>query len=93
MLLTEDQAKDKRCCGPDDCGVRRPLQSIERYCIGSACMAWRLAGLEYEYVDAEGAAGPPPGEGWVFGPREHSARSAWKRQRPRRGYCGLAGQP
>lgn len=46
MLLTEEQATEKRCCGPDGCGfvrVSTGLPTIVRYCIASQCMAWRQA--------------------------------------------------
>jgi hypothetical protein len=48
--MTEAEAKKKRCCGPDGCGEKRntqlgaephPMAPKQRYCIGSACMAWR----------------------------------------------------
>jgi hypothetical protein len=42
--MTEDEAKQKRCCGPEGCGFTDPRQDDclngERWCIGSACMAW-----------------------------------------------------
>lgn len=54
MVLTESEAKTKRCCGPEGCGVpnltaeeRKILQGggsaifLTRMCIGSLCMAWR----------------------------------------------------
>lgn len=42
-MLTESEARTKRCCGPDGCGadVRQNGRVSERFCIGSACMAWR----------------------------------------------------
>lgn len=48
MLLTENEAKEKRCCGPVGCG-RKPSAALtsasdDRFCIGSACMGWRWAG-------------------------------------------------
>ena len=54
-MLTEDEAKTKLCVGPPGCGRRRLVHSVQhcdgsadtntygedRYCAGSACMAWR----------------------------------------------------
>lgn len=43
--MTEDEAKLMRCCGPEGCGVvGNPDYEggpCSRWCIGSACMAWR----------------------------------------------------
>lgn len=44
--MTENDAKDTRCCGPNGCGEVRDSgrgspANQERYCVGSACMAWR----------------------------------------------------
>lgn len=36
-MQTENDAKDKRCCGPESCGAGT---NKGRFCIGSACMAW-----------------------------------------------------
>ena len=37
-VMTEDQAIQKRCCGPENCGN---LDSDGvRWCNGSVCMAW-----------------------------------------------------
>jgi hypothetical protein len=47
MSVTEEQAKEKRCCGPEGCGGSLYLhksKSDERWCIGSLCMAWRHVG-------------------------------------------------
>ncbi len=43
--MTEEEAKAKRCCGPMGCGSAAPGTTDHadgvRFCIGSACMAWR----------------------------------------------------
>jgi len=51
--MTEDEAKIKRCCGPEGCGKPDGYDSVHnatseflmkvprRYCIGSMCMAWQ----------------------------------------------------
>ena len=38
MIVTEKEAKNKRCCGPDGCGDKPAIGP--RLCIGSYCMAW-----------------------------------------------------
>ena len=42
--MTEDEAKKKRCCGPQYCGHgRRNTDDIyDMWCVGSLCMAWRV---------------------------------------------------
>lgn len=43
MIVTEEEAKTKQCCGGRGCG-RTETGSDGRIwsrCIGSACMAWR----------------------------------------------------
>lgn len=40
MIVTEEEAKTKRCCGGPQCGNYEPIADGWR-CIGSACMAWR----------------------------------------------------
>lgn len=43
MIYTEEEAKDKLCCGGADCG--QPFDGNDgknyRYCVGPKCMAWR----------------------------------------------------
>lgn len=57
MIATEDEARALRCCGPDGCGsfladeVERVTSAaqaaaLQRYCIGSQCMAWRWESAE-----------------------------------------------
>ena len=45
--MTEDEAKTKRCCGPEGCGdyIHKDTQR-ERYCIASECMAWQATDNE-----------------------------------------------
>lgn len=48
--MTEEQAKKTRCCGGEGCGTKREVKRTEppyndtyvRFCIGSACMGWRV---------------------------------------------------
>lgn len=99
-MMTEDEAKTKRCCGPDGCGtlVGNPaakndiaLPVLIRVCIGSACMAFRTTWESKEQPAGMDAPGPE----WVAdrewghgGAVTH--RKVWKR---RVGWCGLAGRP
>lgn len=39
--MTEDEANQKQCCGPEGCGQHNDRPYPARWCVGSACMAWR----------------------------------------------------
>ena len=61
--MTEDEAKTKRCCGPEGCGDSADSGSpyyddIGRCCIGSKCMAWRweMTPIRAAEVNARGDA-------------------------------------
>jgi hypothetical protein len=41
-MITKGQANLTRCCGPEGCGGNSAGEP-ERFCIASACMAWRIA--------------------------------------------------
>lgn len=80
--MTEEEAKTKRCCGSDTCGVCSTTEKIEmqngsvvhvalRMCIGSACMAWRVTPQSTE-IKENGRVQT------TIAPT---------------GYCGLAGKP
>ena len=43
MIVTAKFAKTQRCCGPMPCGKHDHKNPPERLCIGSNCMAWRIA--------------------------------------------------
>lgn len=80
--MTEDQARITQCCGPEGCGYVNPDDNI-RYCVGSACMAWRwddVPNPEYERMSQSFMAfsGPRP-------PMSFKSKEC--------GYCGLAGRP
>lgn len=40
-MMTEEQAFQTRCCGPEGCGYPGTLPYPARWCIASQCMAWR----------------------------------------------------
>lgn len=59
--MTEDQAENTRCCGPEGCGEPRASAAttanpFPRFCIASDCMAWRLDATGEGYC---GLAGVP----------------------------------
>lgn len=61
--MTEDEAKDKICCGPRNTGPDRTTS--DRGCIGSACMAWewsepKRTAAFLEAVQARMQAQPKP---------------------------------
>lgn len=86
--MTEDEAKTKRCCGPSGCGVRHGDPTEGRFCIGSACMAWRETVALRPVLDhmSDGRE-VQPGETYsvsrVVGHNRHVMGV----------YCGLAGAP
>jgi len=64
--MTENEAKTKHCCGPEGTGSKGPPDNdgtCDRYCIGSACMAWRVKRLpdgdQYGFCGLVGLAGKP----------------------------------
>jgi hypothetical protein len=75
--MTEEEAKTTRCCGPEGCGIKKEPFN-DRYCIGSACMAWRWD--DRIAVDRHSS--------WVVRDRYGEPEPA----KPT-GYCGLAGRP
>jgi hypothetical protein len=78
--VTEREAEEKRCCGPEGCGVTTnvaPQYDVNgmicgyvhiRWCIGAKCMSWRWNNV------VDGPLGPT-------------------RPSTTHGYCGLAGKP
>lgn len=102
--MTEDEAKSKWCpavrltaSGSGEWHVNRPPGSRpdnrEDYmCLGSACMAWRVAVKPSRGENAYNTPEPPPGDDWQ--PASPSPKNmAWWRVIPEQhiGYCGLAG--
>ena len=88
--MTEDEAMAKRCCGPTGCGFGRAIRGTlnpdgtcsanyleVRFCIGSACMAWRKTGQIGIRPDGVKTDRDPDGlTKWIDA-----------------GHCGLAGKP
>jgi len=91
--MTEEEAKTKLCCGPQDCGERmfedRPIplnpnalymsKYLGRYCKGSECMAWRWNVVKVITETELGKDMPKS--------REETVAKEFG------GYCGLAGKP
>lgn len=79
MILTEEDARKTRCCGPPGCGNAR-------VCIASECMAWRWQMISDHrvgaYLDHEGAVSWLVEKGYYTKSAPPTAR----------GYCGLAGK-
>ena len=40
MILTEEEARKLRCCGPSGCGLSHVGETWRR-CVASECMAWQ----------------------------------------------------
>lgn len=84
--MTEDEAKTKRCCGPDGCGFTDPRQADclngERWCIGSECVAWR-------WTDQQTLA---DAQDWIHADPTRLLQD-FKPRNPTKGYCGLAAAP
>lgn len=81
--MTEQEAGQKRCCGPEGCGVLGNPDyeggPSSRWCIGSACMAWR-----WELTD----------RGWrVLQTKGLDALLQEAAPNKLQGHCGLAGTP
>lgn len=85
--VTEREAEETRCCGPEGCGVVTNADRVRvaddafvtvsiRWCIGAKCMAWRWGDSFWQAED--GRAYSEPDEG-----RKHI----------KPGFCGLAGKP
>ena len=83
MIVTEKEAKNKRCCGPDGCGDKPAIGP--RLCIGSACMAWRH---HFETVRVDNGD-RTTNEAWLKA-RGTDAEFEVEERYLGRGFCGLA---
>lgn len=95
--MTEEEAKTKRCCGPEGCGEYvRPIAYLSepggpvvqlpgqpRICIGSACMAWRHDTTTVNPFDEVRAWQRPAGDDWYLA-QEHTMDilPLWRRSKP-----------
>lgn len=68
--MTEDDAKEQDCIGPESCGrqIGPVPDGHRRVCIGSACgMAWRWSErMRMETVLLHDGDMKPEGDGWTF---------------------------
>ena len=91
--MTEDEAKTKACFKAATFGGSQQLaDGPGPNCIGSACMAWRVAVKPAHQENAYNTPEPPPGDDWQ--PSSPSPKNmAWWRVIPEQhiGHCGLAG--
>lgn len=85
--MTEDEAKEKRCCVPG-CGEVLMQNGIPvNYCIGSECMAWRWADSDDGWTHRK-----PSGEMFcadTLGKLAEAEINLYSK----RGYCGRTGAP
>ena len=89
-MITEEQAKRKRCCGPWPCGIPddfNGVQSVQRLCVASDCMAWRGEVLKANVYHTKDGEFTTLGAHMKLEDVTVSvAIKSW-------GYCGLAGKP
>lgn len=78
--MTENEAQVTQCCGPDGCGYFNDDPRPARWCVASACMAWRWD-EPWTGMTEEGSGGD-----LVY-------RISRKPGQPRQGFCGLGGVP
>lgn len=81
--MTEEEAKKKRCIGPEHCGLSTvlPTGRTVNLCIASDCMAWRKSTV---FIDR--ATGEPAVPG-------NTPIGSLELRYSGEGFCGLAGAP
>lgn len=97
MMLTEDQARAKRCHAP--IGVAHDAE-VQGHCIASACMAWRYRPhpADEQWIEAVRKAVEELGDKSPNGQKaaKHVSQNRAKYglpTTPTHGWCGLAGRP
>lgn len=83
MILTEEEAKTKRCPVNPWTG---PANRIT-HCVGSECMAWRWR------IEAEHMTIAPVYPGFIHGPNQAVPVPGTGQRSTTHGYCGIAGKP
>lgn len=106
MLLTEEEARTRRCqegFGPPlsangtpmmtaATAVYTAIQTAPQNCIASGCMAWRW--VEPVYVECTTPHSVDPGGDWRQIEAKPGEYQRWRRLKtPGGGYCGKAGKP
>jgi hypothetical protein len=79
--MTEDEARLKQCCGPENCGHFNDNPYPARWCNTTACMAWRW---REAWWHGDGSREVQQGE-YVMGSPVLKASAT-------DGFCGLAGR-
>jgi hypothetical protein len=88
-MMTEDEAKTKRCCGGSSCGKATFHYASDRICVGSECMAWRCNAEYTELQKGEVHENPSWKKDERQLPKHMSENNIWVYHN---GYCGLAGK-
>lgn len=89
--MTEDEATQKQCCGPEGCGVHNDKPYPAHWCVGSACMAWRCGKPEVRsQLDSTATSRYRAQDGWTI---TDDGRFYTATREAGDGHCGLAGAP
>lgn len=88
--MTEDEAKVTQCCGPEGCGYFNEEPRPARWCVGSACMAWRRQKLSEPRAKIEAIKDHRAAHNSTLIEAKNAVEAGWT-DAPTEGYCGLAG--